>query len=93
MRHNLLFRTDENARSCRALPGSFLWPLLLILALALAACVMPAPPAEPAAEEMQTLADKKVGLSSPIQVEILVEFSEFSIHSFDVHTHRGQITN
>ncbi len=74
MRHNLLLPNNANARSRRTLPGGFLCALLLILALALAACVMPAAPAEPAAEEMDTLADKKVGLSSPIQVEILVEF-------------------
>jgi ribose transport system substrate-binding protein len=74
MRHNLLFRTDANARSRRALPGGSLWLLLLILALVLAGCVMPVAPAEPAAKEMGTLADKLVGLSSPIQIEILVEF-------------------
>ncbi len=74
MRHNLLFRTDANARSRRALPGGSLWLLLLILALVLAGCVMPVAPAEPAAKEMGTLSDKLVGLSSPIQIEILVEF-------------------
>ena len=74
MRHNLLLRTDANTRSRRALPGGSLWPLLLILALTLAGCVMPVAPAEPAAEEMGTLSDKLVGLSSPIQIEILVEF-------------------
>ena len=74
MRHNLLFRTVTNSRSCRILPARFLWLLLMTLALPLAGCVMPAPPAEPAAEEMGTLSDKLVGLSSPIQIEILVEF-------------------
>jgi len=74
MRHNLLLRTDANARSCRTLPVKVLLATLLILALPLAGCVMPAPPAEPAAEEMGTLSDKLVGLSSPIQIEILVEF-------------------
>ena len=75
MRHDHSLRTDANPRSCRALPGRAFWALLLILALALAGCI-PEPPPEPAAEEMgmPTLSDKLVGVSSPIQVEILVEF-------------------
>ena len=76
MRHDQLLRTDANPPSRRALPGGLLCAILLILALALAGCMLPAPAAEPAAEEMemQTLSDKLVGLSSPIQIEILVEF-------------------
>ena len=76
MRHDHSLRTDANQRSFRALRGRALWAMLLILALALAGCALPAPATEPAAEEMgmQTLSDKLVGLSSPIQIEILVEF-------------------
>ena len=76
MRHDHSLRTDAKRRSFRALPGGAFWAMLLILALALAACALPAPTPEAAAEEtgMQTLSDKLVGLSSPIQIEILVEF-------------------
>ena len=76
MRHDHLLRTDANSRPCKTIPGGALWAMLLILALAAAGCTVPVAAPEPAAEEteMQTLSDKLVGLSSPIQIEILVEF-------------------
>ena len=72
MRQNHSLPTGANRRFYRA---SLVF-ILLILALALSGCALPAAPPEPVADEMgmQPLSDKLVGLSSPILVEILVEF-------------------